>query len=67
MSETLTAEHFDEVITGFKAHIDDQFTDVDKRFTNVDRRLDTVDKRLDSIEKLLWQGQIVYMRRADQP
>ena len=43
MPKTLTTEHFDEVITGFKAHVDERF--------------DTVEKRLDAIEKMLWQGE----------
>lgn len=46
----LTQEHFDEVITGFKAH-------VDERFEHMDQRFDKVDTRLDRIETLLWHGQ----------
>lgn len=43
MPTPLTAEHFDEVITAFKAHVDERF--------------DTVDRRLDAIEQLLWHGE----------
>lgn len=39
----LTQEHFDEVITGFKAHVDERF--------------DVVETRLGRIETLLWHGQ----------
>lgn len=43
MSAPLTIEHFDEVITTLKAHVDERF--------------DTVDRRLEAIEQLLWQGE----------
>ncbi len=43
MSESLSTEHFDEVITSFKSHMDERF--------------DTVEDRLDRIEDGLWHGQ----------
>ena len=39
----LTQQHFDEVITGFKAHVDERF--------------DKVETRIGRIETLLWHGQ----------
>ena len=43
MSEPLTTEHFDEIITALHG-------DMDKRF-------DKLDERLGAIEVMLWQGQ----------
>jgi phosphate uptake regulator len=46
MSQTLTLEHFDDVITAFKSH-------TDERFDAVERRLDKMDERFDQLERLL--------------
>jgi len=51
MSE-LTSEHFDEVITTFKAHVDDRFDGMDRRLEAVEQLL-SVNNRLDKIEVLL--------------
>jgi predicted nuclease with TOPRIM domain len=48
MSE-LTTEHFDEVITGFKAHVDERFEKVDEHFERVEGRLDKIDARLSEL------------------
>lgn len=58
MSE-LTQEHFDEVITAFKSHVDDRFETIDTtladhtaRLERLERHIDVSD-RLDKIEILL--------------
>lgn len=45
----LTQEHFDEVITGFKQHVDERFENVDERLDRIDGRLDVIEKRLEEL------------------
>lgn len=57
MPQPLTLEHFDDVITTFKAHIDERFESVEHRLDAIDTTLADHTKRLTRIEDLLWQGE----------
>lgn len=53
MSQPLTGEHFDEVITAFKAHVDERFDDIAKRVPDVEERVAGVEYRLNRFETRL--------------
>ncbi len=53
MSPSLTTEHFDEVITAFKAHVDERLDALTRRVADVEQRLAGVEYRLNRFETRL--------------